>query len=123
MSIILTVCDSCKGADWDETTAAQTHGAQLATLIEKKIENPKDLVMRRHSCLMGCNFACNISLQAEGKLTYVLGMFEPTEEAAAGIIEFARKYDASESGQVPFREWPQAIKGHFRARIPPAPAL
>ena len=28
-------------------------------------------------------------------------------------------HGATERGEVPFREWPQLMKGHFIARIPP----
>ena len=49
---------------------------------------------------------------------YVLGNFSPNIESAQGIIEYAKLHDASEKGQVPFRDWPQEIKGHFRARLP-----
>jgi predicted metal-binding protein len=67
---------------------------------------------------MGCDFACNVAIQSENKLNYVLGNFSPNIESAQGIIEYAKLHDASEKGQVPFRDWPQEIKGHFRARLP-----
>jgi predicted metal-binding protein len=47
-----------------------------------------------------------------------LGNFSPNIESAQGIIEYAKLHDASDKGQVPFRDWPQEIKGHFRARLP-----
>ena len=43
--------------------------------------------------------------------------FDDTELARA----YAEKHAESETGQVPFREWPQAIKGHFVTRHPPLP--
>ncbi len=125
MSVVLTVCDTCKLAGWDAARDPKTDGEKLAEMVEKLADDVAEVEVRRHSCLMGCDFGCNISIQNAGqspeKLTYVLGKFEPDEDAAAGIVEFASKFGASETGQVPFKEWPQAIKGHFRARIPPAP--
>jgi predicted metal-binding protein len=67
---------------------------------------------------MGCDFACNVAIQASGKLNYVLGNFSPNIESAKGIVDYAKLHAASDKGQVPFREWPQSIKGHFRARLP-----
>lgn len=120
MSVILTVCETCKREGWDPEVEPSTDGERLATLVDAQLAGKDDVAVRRHACLMGCDFSCNLSLQSEGKLTYVLGMFEPSDEDAVGIAEFAEKYAKSETGQVPYREWPQAIKGHFRARIPPA---
>lgn len=68
---------------------------------------------------MGCDFACNVTLQNSDKISYAIGMFEPTQEAAEAILDYADKYIESETGQVPYRTWPQGIKGHFRARTYP----
>ena len=90
----------------------------MAALVETAAESVDSVEVRRHSCLMGCDFACNVAIQSEGKLNYVLGTFEPTKDAAEGIVEYACLYAESETGQVPYKTWPQAIKGHFRARLP-----
>ena len=119
MTTWITICDTCKHDDWDAATDAQTHGEQLAALIEAEAHG--DVKTRRVSCLMGCTRACNVAIQGEGKLAYTLGNFDPSEEAAAGIVEYAQKHAVSETGQVPFREWPQAIKGHFVTRHQPLP--
>ena len=50
-----------------------------------------------------------------------LGGFDPEPEAASGIVAYAMAHAGSETGQVPYREWPQAIKGHFVTRHPPLP--
>jgi predicted metal-binding protein len=52
-------------------------------------------------------------------MAYTLGRFAPTEEAAQGIVDYATQHAASDTGVVPFREWPVAIKGHFVTRHPP----
>lgn len=118
MSTTITICDTCKRQDWPERGIEQTDGERLAALIEKAAANVAGVKTRRHACLMGCDHGCNISIQANGKLTYVLGKFEPDQASAEGIVEYARNHAESESGQVPFRTWPQAIKGHFIARLP-----
>ena len=117
MTTWITVCDTCKRDDWDGETETQTHGEQLAKKIEAAAAGK--VKTRRVSCLMGCKHSCNIAVQAEGKLTYTLGAFEPTDEAAEAIVEYATLHEASQTGQVPFKQWPQPIKGHFITRIPP----
>ena len=118
MTAVITVCETCKRADWDAEKTSITDGELLASLVEQAAESVDSVKVRRHSCLMGCDFACNVTIQSEGKLNYVLGTFEPTQESANGIVEYANSYSKSETGQVPYKTWPQAIKGHFRARLP-----
>lgn len=122
MTTTITICDTCKREGWNAETQSQTDGELLAEAIEAAAKNATDVLTRRHSCLMGCNQGCNIAIQAEGKLTYVMGRFEPDTDSAQGIVDYAEKHAASEKGQVPFREWPQAVKGHFVSRIPTLPA-
>ena len=99
----------------------QTDGERLAALIEQAAAGVDQLRTRRVSCLMGCTHGCNIAIQGTGKLNYTLGRFEPQQDAAEGIVDYARKHAASETGQVPYRDWPQAVKGHFVTRHPPLP--
>ena len=121
MPMIITVCDTCKRPGWDPETTEITDGAALAALVETAIDPESGIEFRRHSCLMGCDFGCNLTLQDDGKISYALGLFEPTEDAAAAFVDFAGKYAESETGQVPYKTWPQGVKGHFRARIPAPP--
>lgn len=116
MTAELIICDTCAFSSDEKTENGLTGGEILAALIESL--EPGAVSIRRHSCLMGCEHSCNIALKSPGKLTYVLGNFRPTEEAARGIMDYAALYASSETGQVPFKQWPKAIKGHFIARIP-----
>ena len=124
MTTWITVCDTCKRDDWNAEVDNQTDGEKLAALVEASAASDVagDVKTRRVSCLMGCSHGCNIAIQAPGKLAYTLGRFDPSQDAADGIVEYATKHAASASGQVPFREWPIAIKGHFVTRHPPLPS-
>ncbi|HGG65215.1 MAG TPA: DUF1636 domain-containing protein [Rhodobacteraceae bacterium] len=117
MTTTITICDTCKREGWDETTH-KTDGELLADLVEAAASGTP-VKTRRFSCLMGCDRACNVTIQAKGKLNYTLGQFTPTPEAAEAIVAYAALHAASTLGQVPYREWPQAIKGHFTTRHPP----
>ncbi len=99
----------------------QTDGESLASLIEAAATGLSDIKTRRVSCLMGCKNACNVAIQGHGKLNYTLGAFDPNAEAASGIVAYAMAHAQSDTGQVPYRDWPQAIKGHFVTRHPPLP--
>lgn len=118
MTTWITICDTCKH-DRDAASGG-ADGIALAEMIEAASDGT-GLRTRRVSCLMGCNHGCNVAIQARGKLAYTLGRFEPTAEAAGAIVEWARMHAQSPSGQVPYRQWPAAIKGHFVTRHPPLP--
>ena len=118
MTTTITICNTCKRPDWAERDTPQTDGEALATLIETAASGVDGLRTRRHSCLMGCGKGCNLAIQGPGKLTYVLGDFEARDDQAAAIVEYARLHNSSDTGQVPFKQWPQAIKGHFVSRLP-----
>jgi len=113
----ITVCDTCNFSSDQKLLDGKTGGEILAEHVEALAAD--GITVRRQSCLMGCDRHCNISLQAEGKLSYVLGRFTPDKDAAEAIVEYARAYSESDSGQVPYKQWPQGVKGHFVARIPP----
>jgi predicted metal-binding protein len=117
MTSWITICDTCKRDGW--LPGGPTDGELLATLIEARADG--QVRTRRHSCLMGCTHGCNVAIQAQGKLSYTLGRFEPTAEAAEAVVAWARLHADSPFGQVPYREWPQAVKGHFVTRHPPLP--
>ena len=119
MPTIITICETCKREDWKEKGLKESDGFELAQLIEKSSVTEEKVITRRHSCLMGFDHGCNVTIQDNKKLSYVLGNFKPTSEDAEAIILYANLHANSTNGQVPYREWPQAIKGHFVARIPP----
>jgi len=115
----LIVCDTCRySAEEKLSPDGLTGGGILAGHIETLAGSGGSIAVCRHSCLMGCEHACNVALSQKGKFTYVLGGFRPDTEAAEAIVDFARKYAASGSGQVPYRTWPQGVKGHFISRVP-----
>lgn len=118
MSTTITVCDTCRREARKELKEEPSCGETLLAEVQKAAE-ATEIEVRHVSCLMGCERACNIAISAEDKLTYVLGKFDPTAEAAEAIVEYAQGHAASETGAVPFRQWPQGVKGHFVARIPP----
>jgi len=121
MTTWITVCDTCKREGWETRGMEKTDGEAFAELIEAAAAGAGNVRTRRQSCLMGCKHGCNVAIQAAGKLAYTLGDFDPGAEAAAAVVEYAAKHAASATGQVPYREWPQAVKGHFVTRHPPLP--
>lgn len=123
MTTTIFVCDTCRYSVEDKTTTTtdgteKTGGELLAEHIEALAKDVPDLEVRRQSCLMGCERHCNTAVSAPGKLSYLIGKFDPTAESADAVVEYAKLHAQSEKGQVPYKTWPQGVKGHFVARIP-----
>ena len=120
MTTWITICDTCKREGWTAETSDHPDGEDMAELVEKHAKG-RAVKTRRVSCLMGCKHGCNIAIQANGKLAYTLGDFTADDDAAKAIVEYAEMHANSETGRVPFREWPLGVKGHFITRHPPLP--
>lgn len=119
----IVVCNTCRlDKDRRENEEGKRGGMLLAEAIRQEAANrPRgDIRIEDMPCLFACSNWCTIHLRAEGKISYVLGGFEPTAEAANAILDYFEHYLDSEEGVVPFRDWPQGVKGHFITRSPPA---
>lgn len=120
MATWITICDTCKRPGWEQGDMRQTDGERLAELIEARAAGGP-IRTRRQSCLMGCSHGCNLAIQAPGKIAYAIGGFAPDAAAAEAILAYALAHERSETGQVPYRQWPEGIKGHFVSRLQPLP--
>ena len=120
MTTWITICDTCKRDGWQPGDGSTTDGEALAALVEDAARDTP-VRTRRTSCLMGCTHGCNIAVQAAGKLCYTIGNFLPDRDAAEAIVAYATLHAGTETGQVPYRQWPDGVKGHFVTRHPPLP--
>jgi len=119
----VVVCNTCKlSADVREDDQGRRGGALLEEAMRAvQAADPKlqGVAIQAMPCLFACTRSCTVHIRAPGKVGYVLGDFVPGEDAARAILEYAAAHAASEEGRVPFREWPQGVKGHFITRTPP----
>ncbi len=69
-------------------------------------------------CLWACKRSCAVMLRSSGRAGYVLVELEPTEESAGALLDYASLYLQTADGAVPFKTWPNALRGHFHCRIP-----
>ena len=116
MKTILTVCETCHRIG--NGAGLKRDGDTFAEIIESTANKVEEVEVRRFQCLAGCDFACNLTIQENGKFTYLFGSFEPTELNAKAIVKFAQLYHQSEDGIVPWKSRPEALKGHMRGKIP-----
>lgn len=116
----ITVCTTCRNeAAREDRETPPTD--EIFVEIVASAANGAPVTVRGAACLMGCDHGCNAAISAPGKMTYVLGRFEGTADDAQALIDYATLHAESDAGIVPFRQWPQGVKGHFIARVPPLP--
>jgi len=122
--VAVVACNTCRhSAAAREDPAGRRGGALLVAALRRVKASSADydaVEVQEMPCLFACTEYCTIHLRAPDKVGYVLGRFEPTNDAARAILDYARLYGDSEWGQVPFRQWPEGVKGHFITRTPPA---
>lgn len=120
----LIVCNTCRfSAEAREDAGGGRGGRRLLEALRRAhAGDPRvaDLAIEEMPCLFNCAQHCSVHLRAPGKIGYVLGRFEPTAESAQALLDYAAAYIASAEGVVPYRQWPEGVKGHFIVRTPPA---
>jgi len=119
----IVACNTCRHAsDARHDADGLSGGARLvAALRAARAAEPRyaGVEVQEMPCLFACAEFCAVHLRAPGKVGYVLGRFVPGEAAARAILDYAVAYAESEMGQVPYRQWPEGVKGHFLTRTPP----
>ncbi len=109
-------CNTCK-----REGVAGAGAALVAALREVRDSAPAyaGVAVEEMPCLFACSSGCTVHLRAPGKIGYVLGHFEPGEEAARAILDYAVAHAASAEGKVTYRAWSEGVNGHFLVRTPP----
>ncbi len=117
-STVLHVCTTCNSDRAREADDGLSGGERFLQELQSRFAD-SDVELRPVQCLMGCEHACNVHLCDPAKYSYVIGRFEPNAESAQALADYAALYLDAETGRVPYKQWPAAIKGHFIARMPP----
>lgn len=118
----IVFCTTCRMPNKDKVNADGVTGGELlaremeALLADKARD---DIYVERQECLWSCTEHCNVMLRDTEKFCYLTGRFAPERESAESLLEWFDLHGESELGAVSFREWPDGMRGHFIARLPP----
>jgi predicted metal-binding protein len=119
----VVACNTCRfSVEQRDDAQGVRGGARLVEALRAvQASDPAyaGVAVQEMPCLFACTESCTVHLRGAGKVGYVLGRFAPDEDAARAILDYARLYAESEIGQVPFKQWPAGVKGHFITRTPP----
>jgi predicted metal-binding protein len=114
----LIACETCGGSA-DRETHGSTRGERLIAQLRAAGPTP-GVALSSVRCLWACSRSCAVHLRSEGRVGYVLAELEPDEVTAKALLEYAAMYGQTTDGAVPFKTWPQALRGHFLCRLPVA---
>lgn len=118
----LVICTTCKFSPEskfgpDGRTGGQTLLAAVQTVATRR--GRMDIEIAPQECLWNCTRSCSVAIQDDQRFSYITGSNMPDEDQAEAILDWFDAHGATADGQVPFRQWPQRMRGHFIARIPP----
>ncbi len=118
----LVFCTTCNYSKDEKTgpdgrTGGEALVGEVSTLLAETDRD--DVRIQTQECLWSCKRHCNVWFRDTERFSYIAGDFEPTRDAAQAIVEWFDKHGQSEAGTVRFREWPDGMRGHFIARMPP----
>ena len=120
----IVMCTTCRYSS-DEKTGpdGRTGGETLIQHLRDAIaDRGAEIELRTQACLWNCKRHCSVVLSDDERFTYFTGDHVPTRAQADAILDWFAMHGESPTGEVSFRLWPDAMRGHFIARIPPAPS-
>lgn len=121
---VLTICSTCRHSpEISHGTEGVSGGRRLLDAVRSEVAARGEggsLRIEEVACLWACKDHCTVHLRAPDKPGYLMGRFKPDDASARSILDYAAAYIASADGAVPFRQWPEGVKGHFIARLPKA---
>jgi predicted metal-binding protein len=118
----IVLCTTCRHSAAEKTGPdGRTGGETLIAHMRAAIASRGlDLAVETQACLWNCKRHCSVILRDDARFTYVTGDHEPTREQADAILDWFASHGETETGEVPFRQWPDRMRGHFIARMPKA---
>jgi predicted metal-binding protein len=117
----LFVCTTCKFAPDSKTGPDGRTGGEtlLGHIQDAVVERGEDVTIRAQACLWNCTRPCSVVASDSARFSYVTGGHEPSRAQADAILDWFKLHGETAGGEVPFRQWPDRMRGHFIARIPP----
>ena len=120
----IVMCTTCRFSKEeklapDGRTGGETLIAHMSEAVAAREGAP---AIATQVCLWNCKRHCSVVLRDNERFSYFTGDHEPTREQAEAILDWFAAHGETETGEVPFRQWPDRMRGHFIARIPPVRA-
>jgi predicted metal-binding protein len=116
----LFICKSCRCSSEERSNDQPADGTrlleQLNTLASEQFQS-EDFVIQPVACLWTCGQPCAVAFSAPHKPTYLFTNLS-TNEATFALLQFARLYLSRKTGNVPWKQFPEALRSVGVAKIP-----
>lgn len=116
-SITVFVCVSCRRTNADGE-GFHLPGRPMAEALQARLSGDPNVTVTPVECLSVCNRPCTIALSGPDRWTYVVGNLD-TETHLDQIADYARAFQRSETGVIPWKERPEAFRKGVVSRVPP----
>jgi predicted metal-binding protein len=119
----LIFCTTCRFSREEKTGAdGRTGGETLIDHVKTVLREKgrQDVQIQTQACLWNCKQHCSVVIQDDQRFSYFTGHHAPDKAQAEAILAWFDLHGQSDTGEVPFRVWPEEMRGHFIARIPKA---
>jgi predicted metal-binding protein len=114
----IVACVTCGGAAREPD--GRTRGEHLIERLDRERAARGDIGVdvQPVRCLWACKRSCAVLLRSPGRPGYVIVELEPSDSSARALLDYAGLYLRAPDGAVPYKTWPEALRGHFHCRIP-----
>ncbi len=115
----LFVCQSCHHSSErpkDQPADGTRLLEQLNTLDTEHIQS-NEFEIQPVGCLWTCDRPCAAALSAPHKPTYLFTHL-PADDVALALLEFGKLYLSSNTGDIPWKQFPEVLQSVSIAKIP-----
>jgi predicted metal-binding protein len=119
----IVVCTTCRPAGASRERPAD--GLNLLEAVQEVLlsaqsntDAPLGVRVRGQACMSGCNRACTVAFQAEGKQTYYFGDLVADAETADQVVACAQLHRLSADGSMARNRRPERLRQGILACLP-----
>jgi predicted metal-binding protein len=114
----LFVCQSCDRSSDDRPKHQSADGDRLLEQLNSLCaEQSNEFEIQPVGCLWTCDKPCAVAFSALHKPTYLFTKL-PTDETAPALLQFGKRYLGSTTGDIPWKQFPEALQSASIAKIP-----
>jgi len=117
---ILFVCQSCHHSSEErpkDQPADSTRLLEQLNILGAEHIQSNEFEIQPVGCLWTCDKPCATAFSATHKPTYLFTNL-PADDAALALLEFGKLYLDSNTGDIPWKQFPEALQTASIAKVP-----
>lgn len=121
MTHTLMVCALCRMPEIDSERSGSSQGQTLLDRLSSELaadDGQEAVHLQPVRCMGACSRSCVVAFTAPNKLTFIFSELSPARSVPE-LLQFSRQYAACATGNVPYKDRPNAMKQGLLAVLPP----